>query len=180
MRLAGIDPGLSSTGIAIADLDIESGRVEVVGLHLIKTAPSGSGSISDEILYRSNELRRAVHSYVIDCQLVFAESPTGGRNRQSAYSVSAGFFSSLVGLPVRVVTVDPYEVKRTVLGDLPRSEMDKQAIIKWAMNAHPESPWPTYERDGVTYPVTAISHLEHLADAIAVIYAGIKKNKGEV
>jgi len=177
MKVAGFDPSLSNFGIAIADWNEQVGIVKITELHLVKTVSDKAGSPAEVVLRRSNELYRAARQYAAGCELVFAELPTGGRNASTAFALGAACVATLVDFPTQVVTVGPYDVKRAVSNGLPSRQMDKEAMVAWAMKTHPEAPWPTYVRDGVTCPVTDVNHLEHLADAIAVIYAGIQKVK---
>ena len=170
---------MRNTGIAIGELDTSTWQPKITELHLVKTEPGEARSASEDLLHRCMEIHHAAHQRTTGCQQVFAELPTGGSNKQTAFNLGAGFVAALVGLPTSVVPVTPYDVKRAALGHLPSKQRDKKAMVAWAMQAHPEAPWPTYEREGVEYPVTDVNHLEHLADAIAAIYAGIQKMKGQ-
>lgn len=179
IQIAGIDPSLRNTGIVIGELELKTQALKIIKLHLVETAPDKTQPASEDLLRRCCEIHHAVRQHTTGCQQVFAELPTGGSNMQAAFSLGAGFVAALVGLSASVVPVTPYDVKRAALSHLPGKQRDKKAMVAWAMQAHPEAPWPTYERDGVAYPVTDNNHLEHLADAIAAIYAGIQKMKGQ-
>lgn len=178
IQIAGIDPSLRNTGIAIGELDTKTWLLKITKLHLVKTEPGKTRPASEDLLHRCMEIHHAVHQHTAGCQQVCAELPTGGSTKQAAFNLGAGFVAALVGLPASVVPVTPYDVKRAALGHLPSKQRDKKAMVAWVMQGHPEAPWPTYERDGVVHPVTDIKHLEHLADAIAAIHAGIEKMKG--
>lgn len=179
-QIAGIDPSLRNTGIAIGELDTKTWALKITGLHLIKTKPSKNARTpSEDTLWRCNEIHHVLHQHTTGCQLVFAELPTGGSTKQTAFALGAAFVAALVGLQATVVSVTPSDVKHAALDHLPSKQRNKAAMVAWAMQAHPEAPWPTYEREGVAYPVTDTNHLEHLADAIAAIYAGIQKMKDQ-
>lgn len=179
MKIAGIDPALRNTGLAIGEIDTQTSKLRITELYVIKTEREESSGMSEDILRRSNHLQSEVHRLTTDCKLVFAELPTGGSNRQAAFTLGAGFVAALAGLQAPVVTVNPSEVKQAVLERLPGKLRNKKAMVDWAKLAHPEAPWPTYKREGIVYPVTDVNHLEHLADAIATIYAGLQKQRGE-
>lgn len=179
IQIAGIDPSLRNTGIAIGELNTKTWLLNITKLHLVETVPDKTQQASEDLLCRCNEIHQAVRQHTTGCQLVFAELPTGGSNKQTAFALGAGFVAALAGLPATMVPVTPSDVKHAALSHLPSKQRNKAAMVAWAMQAHPEAPWPTYEREGVAYPVTDTNHLEHLADAIAAIYAGIQKTKGQ-
>ena len=47
-------------------------------------------------------------------------------------------------------------------------------MIKWATAKHPEANWPTYKEKGAV--LLSEAKAEHMADAVASIYAGIACN----
>jgi hypothetical protein len=63
--------------------------------------------------------------------------------------------------------VTPTEVKLAATGN---KNASKQEMIDWAVEAHPEASWLRHKRKGVM-ELTAAN--EHLADALAAIYAGV-------
>lgn len=73
------------------------------------------------------------------------------------------------GIPFFEVT--PTEVKLAAVGN---KTATKQDMIKWAMESHPEANWPTYKQNGKV--MVSEAKAEHMADAIAAIYAGIRCN----
>ncbi len=44
-------------------------------------------------------------------------------------------------------------------------------MIEWAVAKHPEANWPTYKQHGED--VISEAKAEHMADAVATIYAGL-------
>lgn len=179
IQIAGIDPSLRNTGIAIGELDVQTQLLKITKLHLVETEPDKTQPASEDLLRRCMEIHHAARQHTAGCQRVCAELPTGGSTKQTAFALGAGFVAALVSLPVPIVSVTPYDLKHTALGHLPGKQRDKKAMVLWAMQAHPEAPWPSYVHDGMVYPVTDVRHLEHLADAIAAIHAGIEKMKGQ-
>jgi Holliday junction resolvasome RuvABC endonuclease subunit len=100
--------------------------------------------------------------------VVFAEVPVGSQSSRAmcSYGVCIGL---LAGLAARVplIQVQPTEVKLAAVGTKTAS---KEEMIEWATGLYPQLPWFTTKRKGVT---TFSAKNEHIADAIAAIYAGI-------
>lgn len=177
MKIAGIDPALRNTGVAIGELDVANSSLIITELYVIQTAPMDDTWQAEDMLRRCKEIYKHTLEYTKDCQIIFAELPTGGSNNQTAFALGAGLTAALIGLQQPLITVSPHDVKKTVLSEHPAKDRNKAAMVSWAMNKHPEAPWPTYPYQGKFNPVENFNYLEHLADAIAAIYAGINKVK---
>ena len=75
----------------------------------------------------------------------------------------------LASLPDRCLEVTPHEVKMASVGKKTASKKD---VIEWAYKKHPEAPW--FIRNGVP-----LMKQEHMADSIAVMYAGMRTKEFE-
>ena len=62
----------------------------------------------------------------------------------------------------------PEEVKKASVGI---KTATKAQMIEWAVAKHPEANWPTYKQHGED--VISEAKAEHMADAVATIYAGL-------
>lgn len=175
MKIAGIDPALRNTGIAIAEFDSAKAKLIITDLYLVSTTPEINTMQGEDTLRRCKEIYKKVMEHTKDCELVVAEIPTGGSNNKTAFALGAGFTAALVGLPQPLITVSPYEVKNAALPDYPAKLRNKAAMVAWAIEKHPEAPWPAYPFQGKFNPIKNIDYIEHLADAIASIYAGLEK-----
>ena len=87
----------------------------------------------------------------------------------ASYGICVGVLGALriSGIPFFEVT--PTEVKLASFGT---KTATKEQMIQWATKKHPEAPWPTYKRAGEV--LVSESKAEHMADATAAIYAGVK------
>lgn len=173
MRVLGIDPSLTSFGIALADIDTETNNVEVVDLFLQKTK---SGAKKKTIRVNVVDLERcrfiydALHKMLKGVQVVFAEAPVGSQNASAMKSYGLSIMA-LASIQQPVIVVSPDEVKLSGAG---RSGATKAEMINWATDLYPDAPW-LRARGKSTGAIIADN--EHLADAVAAIHAGIKTNE---
>jgi Holliday junction resolvasome RuvABC endonuclease subunit len=89
----------------------------------------------------------------------------------ASYGICVGVLGSLRAAGVPFFEVTPTEVKLAGFG---KKTATKEQMISWAVAKHPEANWPTYTRNGVKEVSEAKA--EHMADAVAAIYAGIASN----
>ena len=113
-------------------------------------------------------------------QYIFGEIPAGAQDARAAFAFG-GVTAILAGLSVehKLITVTPAEVKVAATG---MKHADKEDVILATHGCFPDAPWlkskkpnamNIIDRDG-NYLMNAN---EHLADAIGVIQAGLKKVK---
>lgn len=176
IRVMGIDAAFANVGIAVADIDLTNAKqpvVTVVGLHLIHTEgakkrPRGVPRSSDD-LRRAREIvdRIATYRNLYNPDHIVAEVPFGSQSARASWALGIiiGVLSSIPNL----VEVTPKEVK-TASGE---PAADKDWMIEWAMDRHPEAPWVTRKLKGNIVQVAGAN--EHLADAVGAIYAGLTK-----
>lgn len=105
---------------------------------------------------------------------IFVEVPVGSQSARAmaSYGICVGILGALRATGIPFFEVSPNEVKLSTVG---KKTATKQEMIEWAMNAHPEANWPTYNRQGKLQVSEAKA--EHMADATAAIYAGIATNE---
>lgn len=172
IKVAGIDPALKNFGIAKAFVDLDTLEVEIDSLKLIQT----ERKVSKQVRQNSDDLRRATEisdeyrRYVKDCTVVFAEIPTGGQSADAvkSFGISIGL---LAACPVPLIQVQPSETKLAAVGTKTAS---KAEMIEWAEEAYPNAPWLRRKSAG---KLVMMNDNEHLADATAVIHAGLRTDE---
>lgn len=90
----------------------------------------------------------------------------------ASYGICVGVLGAIRASAVPFIEVSAAEVK---LGSVGKKTATKQEMIQWATNNHPEAPWPTYKEYGKD--LISEAKAEHMADAIASIYAGRETNE---
>ena len=171
IKILGIDPSLRNMGFAHAFVDIDTHEVEITHLALADTA-SADKKTAKVVRKNSDDLCRAkiLHEALIHhCQdriFAFVEVPHGSQSARAmaSYGICVGV---LAACPIPIIELTASEVKIAATGD---KQAAKEEMIEWAMGLHPNANW--LRRAGK--PVLAN---EHLADAIACIYAGLKTNQ---
>lgn len=166
--IAGLDGSLRNFGVATAWLDLDTLQLEIKDLVLVKTEKSKDKMVrsSSENLSRAMELKRGVHEALKGVTTAFYEVPSGGQD----YSAVLGFgivIGTYAGLPVPGCEVSPAETKMIAVGTRTAS---KDEMIEWALGKYPAAPWRTRKFKGKIVPT---KDNEHLADAVAVMEAGI-------
>lgn len=170
MKTVAIDPSLSNT--CLTAFDFSNDRLVVIDSVTITTEKNPNKKIraaSDLIercvdLYRGS--RQFIERYVPD--VIFAETPSGSQSASGMKNYGVSCFL-LASLPERCLEVTPQEVKMASVG---RKSASKKEMIEWAYEKHPEAPWLI--RNG--FP---LGKQEHMADSIAVMYAGMRTKEFE-
>ncbi|MBA8881790.1 hypothetical protein [Phyllobacterium myrsinacearum] len=167
--VAGLDGSLRNFGVAKLAVDLTTMALSVIGLELSETAKDKNKQVrkSSDLFRRAQENHAAVVDAVKDCTVCFAEIPSGGQSYDAVigFGITIGVYASL---PIPLIEVSPAETKLAVLGTRTAS---KEEMIEWAYATYPDAPWKTQKRGGVIVPTLKN---EHLADACAVVHAGIK------
>lgn len=166
--IAGLDGSLRNFGVATAWLDLETLQLEIKDLILIKTEKSKDKKVraSSDNLSRATELKIGVHEALRGVTTAFFEVPFGGQD----YNAVLGFgivIGTYAGIPVPGCEVSPYETKMVAVGTKTAS---KEEMIEWAFDKYPTAPWRTRKLKGAIVPT---KDNEHLADAVAIMEAGI-------
>lgn len=171
IKVAGIDPSLRNTGLALADFDLGTGKWNVERIAIVQTERQAGKVVrqnSDD--YRcARELITGINKILAahGTTFIFAELPTGAQSARAMFSF--GLTTAIMaGLTPPLIQVQPREVQIAVLG---KAGADKAAIIKWATERWPDAGWMTAKTKGV---VRLIADNEHPADACAAIAAGVE------
>lgn len=170
IRIAGLDPSLSNWGCVKGTLDLTDGLFQVDSLHLIhpnKNTKTKMRQNSKDVL-SAKQLYEGNIELLHDVDIVIAELPTGSQSARAsaAYGICMGVIGALsIDMP-NFIQVTPMDVKKVVGNNAP----SKSEMIEWATDMHPDADWPLYKRDHKYYISEAKA--EHMADALAAIYAG--------
>ena len=165
MRVLSIDPSLRNTALVYSELN--DGVVKVIDALTIETEKSKQKQVraSSDLIQRCDVLHRGVQEYIEkwDPEIIFVETPSGSQSASGMknYGVSCYLIATL---RPRAIEVTPTEVKKATVGTKTAS---KHEMIAWAFEKHPEAPWTLRNE----FP---LAKQEHMADAIAIIYAGMK------
>ncbi|MBY3231934.1 hypothetical protein [Rhizobium laguerreae] len=171
--IAGLDGSLRNFGVATAWLDLETLKLDIHQLTIIKTELSKDKKVrsSSDYLRRSLEIKNGVHPAMKGVTTAFYEVPSGGQDYKSVmgFGIVIGTYA---GLPVPGCEVSPYETKLAAVGTKTAS---KEEMIAWAFEKYPDAPWRLYEKGGKSWKKgDPHSDNEHVADAVAIMEAGIK------
>lgn len=169
IRIAGLDGSLRNFGIAKMLYDTDTELLTVESLLLFKTEKGTAKTVrkSSDNLERAQILARAIRANLADCASCFLEVPSGGQSYDAVlgFGIVIGLYA---GIEAPVMEVSPSETKKAAVGTRTAS---KQEMIEWAREAYPEAPWRLRKAGGVMVPTL---DNEHLADAVAIVHAGIR------
>ena len=171
VKILGLDPALRNTGVAIAEYCLETGKLEVTHLDIIRTEKA-----EDVLAVRqtSDDLKCAKVIVQGIRRIVAEHKPAFVASEISSFSQSArGMFTNgvccgvLASVTLPILEVSALEVKKAAGGAKGSS---KEFVIQWAMKNWPEAGWMTRKVKGET---KLLAGNEHLADACGAIAAGI-------
>lgn len=175
IKVMGIDAAFSNVGLAFATVDMtdpKDPKVELHDLHLIHTAPMkkrprGMPRSSDD-LRRAREALHGIQAKIAEWQpdYIVAEVPFGSQSARASWAL--GIIIGVLAAVPDLIEVTPREVKAAT-GE---PNADKDWMIEWAMDLHPDAPWVKRKLKGNIVQVAG--HNEHLADATGAIYAALR------
>lgn len=175
LKVIGQDPSLRNWGLAVGSYDTGTKKLTIDYISLTNPElPKGK-----QVRQNSSDLESAFQLYQgaanasIGAHAVFVEVPVGSQSARAmaSYGVCVGVLGALRANGIPFFEVTPTEVKLASVGN---KTATKQEMIKWAMASHPEANWPTYKQNGKD--MVSEAKAEHMADAIAAIYAGLACN----
>lgn len=173
-KVVGFDPSLRNWGISKGILSPDGLQIQEVDL--INPALSTGKQVRQNSLdlESAKQLCAGALAAAKDADAIFVEVPVGSQSARAmaSYGICVGILGALRATGIPFFEVSPNEVKLSTVG---KKTATKQEMIEWAMNAHPEANWPTYNRLGKLQVSEAKA--EHMADATAAIYAGIATNE---
>lgn len=174
ITIAGIDPALANFGLAKAEYDLATDSFKPIAIDLIETKKQTGKTVrqNSDDLRRASEHCAAMHHWINDCHVVFAEIPTGSQSARGAFSngVCLGVMASIgesTGYSGRLIQLTASEVKMAATGS---KHATKQEMIDWGYNLYPELDWHMYRGKPQ-------NKNEHMADALAVIHAGLASDE---
>ena len=171
MKFISIDSSLRSTGIAIGR--IINGEILVDRIVLVETAKTQNKQVraSSDTIVRCKKTHDFIHEWINHERpmIIFAETPSGSQSSSAmkSYGATCMLIASMKPSPIEVT---PTEVKVASVGTKTAS---KKEMIEWVHNKYPNVQWDK-NKDG-----SLKNKNEHMADAIAIVYAGIKTNDFE-
>lgn len=175
IKVCGQDPSLRNWGLAIGTLHLDTLKVTIHKLSVVCPELNKGKQVRQNSLDLESALQLyegAVHA-AEGAQAVFVEIPIGSQSSRAmaSYGVCVGVLGAFRANKTPFYEVTPIEVKMASYGS---KTATKQQMIKWAMDNHPEANWPMKKQNGINSVIEGKA--EHMADAIAAIYAGINSN----
>lgn len=165
IKAIAIDPAFANMGLARVSIDTQSSKVACDDLKLIRTEQLDLKVVrkSSSDLSRARVLSQALTEWCYGSTIAFAEIPSGAQSAAAAKGLGIAV-GVIAGCPLPLIEVSPTEVKR-LFGE--KGPVSKAQIITWAMKTWPQAPWLKHKGK-----VTLAN--EHLADALAIVMAGMK------
>lgn len=171
----GQDPSLRNWGLAVGTYDLDSRKLVIERLELTNPELSKGKQVRQNSLDLESgfQLYKGAVAAAEGAHAVFVEVPVGSQSARAmaSYGVCVGVLGALRANGIPFFEVTPTEVKLAGAGC---KTATKQDMIKWAMDSHPEANWPTYREKGAM--LVSEAKAEHMADAVAAIYAGLSCN----
>ncbi|MFV0357757.1 MAG: hypothetical protein ACK5LG_22025 [Bacteroides thetaiotaomicron] len=169
IRVAGLDPSFRNWGIAVADLDLDTGCLSTPWLHVLKTGDEPKAKqarVNSYDISAAKELSAGNHKLLSEVKIFFVEVPVGSQSAagMKAYGVCVGILGYMRALDATIIEVTAAESKKIFAGT---KTATKQQMIDAAIELYPDANWPKH--GGKVVASTA----EHMADAIAAIHAGV-------
>lgn len=176
IKVVGLDPSLRNWGVVVGSMlpgvpsSLLINELNVLNPLLSKGKQVRQNSLD---LESAKQLAEGVIAAVKGAQVVFVEVPVGSQSARAmaSYGICCGVLGAIRAIGIPLLEVSPNEVKLASTG---KSTASKREMIQWAMTKHPEAPWPMYKVRGVQEVSEAKA--EHMADAVAAIYAGLVSN----
>ena len=175
-NVVGLDPSLRNWGIAKGVLiPSQKMQVRIDWLDVIQPVlPTGKQVRQNSLdLESAKQLCEGAWKAAQGAHAIFVEVPVGSQSARAmaSYGICVGVLGALRTSGVPFFEVTPTEVKLASAG---KKTATKAEMIEWGVKQHPEAQWPTYLSNG-TMKISE-AKAEHMADAIAAIYAGIACN----
>ena len=174
--VVGFDPSLRNWGIAKGILiPSQKMQLRIDWLDVIQPVlPTGKQVRQNSVdLESAKQLCEGAWKAAQGAHAIFVEVPVGSQSARAmaSYGICVGVLGALRTSGVPFFEVTPTEVKLASAG---KKTATKAEMIEWGVKQHPEAQWPTYLSNG-TMKISE-AKAEHMADAIAAIYAGIACN----
>lgn len=178
ITILGLDPGLSNTGYAIAEVDPQCGKiVRTVELGLLTTERDTHAKIrrTSDDYGRARDLHRGLRAIIDRHAVTVAACEMVTTSKNLRPTLSAGICLGVVAsLAFFLIQLLPREIKMAVTGN---RDAPKEAMIRWALGITEgdDVRWPTSQRANkraITFGGRHVSlSAEHQADALAAVQA---------
>lgn len=170
IKLVGMDISMRNFGFAKATLDTDTMAIVIDELVLEETKAADKATkkkIRQNCLdlEDAKQMQQAMVKQVAGSAFALIEVPVGSQSARAM--MSCGLCIGIIAsCPTSIIPVTPAEVKKAGFGV---ASATKDEMIEWAVDKHPEANWLRVKATG-----KLLNKNEHLADAVACIYAGIK------
>ena len=174
IKIAGVDISMNNLGICKATI-FQDYSIKIDELILIQPTKADKET-KKQVRKNSDDLRRLrwlysnLHKSIEEVNLISVEIPVGSQSARAMVSY-AGSIGVLASVEKAMIEVTPTEVKLAGAGT---KTATKDEMILWATAKHPEGKWRTINRKGAKQYTR---DNEHLADALAAIYAATKTDQ---
>jgi hypothetical protein len=169
VKVLSLDPAMRNLGICIGEVDPVTLEVTPELIALVQTSDASGKTVrkNSDDLRRASELWSEIDALQKQVDLVIAEVPTGTQSARGAMpnGICIGL---LAAIHKPLIQVTPTEAKMVAVG---RKNASKEEMIEWASTRFPNLGWKTVKRKGVVH-MTADN--EHMCDAVAIMFAGVK------
>lgn len=166
LRNWGVSKGILTLGATLADATLHINEVAVIQPVL----PTGKQvRQNSEDLEAAYQLCTEALVHAKGAQAIFVEVPVGSQSARAmaSYGICVGVLGALRATGIPFFEVTPTEVKLASHGTKTATKLE---MIDWAMKLHPEANWPLHNGK------VSAAKAEHMADATAAIYAGLRTN----
>jgi hypothetical protein len=176
IRIAGLDMTMTNLGAARFLVDLQTLALTYEDSFFVTTEKSDLKGVrrNSDDLRRSREIVAGVDRITAGCTFVCAEVPSGSQSSRASWSfgIAIGIMASL---RIPLIEVSPTETKLASVGI---RTAKKPEIIAWAATRYPQAPWLLYEKATKNHAVGELhEHNEHMADACAVVHAGLRTDE---
>ena len=173
ITIVGLDPSMNNFGMVKLTMNLDTGELTTPTLFLSESLDqSDSKSVrqNSKDLNTAKKHYHALKEFLIGADLVIAEIPVGSQTARAmaSYGMCIGLLASI---EASLIQVTPSEVKIAATNS---KTATKAEMIDWAFNKFPNANWTTTKRSG-NLVLTAKN--EHLADALAAVYAGLSTSE---
>ena len=173
LRVVGFDPSMSNWGIATGIYCLDAEELTITNLGVTSPGlPKGKQvRQNSKDLEAAQQLASGALEVISDAQAIFVEVPHGSQSARAmaSYGICVGILGTMRATGTPFFELTPNEVKLAATNN---KKATKREMIDWATGKYPNAPWPFYKKNGET--LISETKAEHMADAIAVIEAGIQ------
>ena len=174
IKVVGYDPSFRNWGYAFGYVNLESKEILIEKVLLVTTERDNHKSVrrNSDDLKAAVELKDALVKFpqMWGAKLSFSEIPTGAQSANAAKGLGIAL-GVLASNPLPLIQVLPAQVKEAFVGDKKASKRD---MIERAYKLHPKA--KGWKLNAKKIPT---NDMEHVADAVASIYAGVQSKQFE-